>query len=81
MGYKRKRGDKKKLNKLIKIDSYFVHPARYNRNFYTRIYLSGCRKYAKNQTNRRIRRHVNFDDKISSPSYYRKVFDCWWTLF
>ena len=42
-------------------------------------YLSGCRKFAKRQTNRKIRNNKNLE--LTNPSDYRKVFDYDWTIW
>lgn len=77
MSYKRKCGDKKRLNKLIKQGSYFI--ATYNRKYPKRFYLSGKRKVCKYITNKQIRHHKEIC--VNMPSYYRKVYDYWWTIF
>lgn len=42
-------------------------------------YLSGCRKFAKKETNRKIRNNKNLE--LNSPSDYRKIFDYDWAVW
>lgn len=42
-------------------------------------YLSGCRKFAKRSTNRKIRNNKKLE--LKNPSDYRKVFDYDWTIW
>jgi len=75
--YKTKDIDIQKLKKLIFVSSYF---AQYNenKNRYCRIYLSGCRKYAKWLTNRVIRHSNDFPLRGNG---YRRVVGYWDILF
>lgn len=41
--------------------------------------ISKCRKFAKKQTNKRLRQRR--DDLPMSHGDYRKAFDYWWTVF
>ena len=75
--YKRKRIDRIKKEKLAKI-SWFPVWYDEDKKQYRHLYLSGCRKYAKRQTNKIIRNTNNFQLKGSG---YRKTFDYWNTLF
>ena len=80
MSYRRKRGDKKKLKRFYPWYVLSV-PSEWNKLKYSkRYYLSGVRKFAKRYTNKRLRRK-NFEYIGSNPSYYRKTYDYWWTLF
>lgn len=48
--------------------------------FFRRFYLSGRKKFAKKQTNKRLRTH-NYKYFDRNYSGYRKVFDYWWTVY
>lgn len=80
-GYERKKITQKKMKKLYhKKKSYFVcKREKGGKEYYQRLYLSGCRKYAKRETNRKLRNSkVDYDLKGCA---YRRKFDYWWTLF
>lgn len=60
-----------------------------NTRYWQKVYVSGCRKLAKDQTNRKIRRRYKTD--IQKGEYemlpaikgagYRKYYDYWWTVW
>lgn len=78
--YERKMKSRKKLRRLHEENSYFVYEKE-NENGETYLcpfYLSGCRKFAKKQTSKRLRKSNDF--KLNGCAYRRK-FDYWYTLF
>ncbi len=79
--YERKLITKKKLRKLHENSSYFVYEKESpkGKSYYKRLYLSGCRKYAKRQTNRLVRKSK--ESFCSKGCAYRRKFDYWYTLF
>ena len=76
--------DKKAKIKLERLSDQGVYMVYKKKNhdtgntFVTRFYLSGLKKEAKKQTNKRIRKSVQFP---LNGGGYRKVFDYWWTVF
>lgn len=81
-GYFRKQKAKKRLEKLAKQGVYFVYEAENKesgKKYFKKFYLSGCRRYAKRETNRKVRQSKN-DFKLKGCGY-RKKFDYWNTLF
>ena len=74
--YKKNHIDKIKLKKLYD----YVYTVYFNEaeQRYKRFYLSGCRKYAKWCTNRKVR---NADDFPLKGGGYRKTFNYWWVVF
>ena len=80
-------------------EDYLAHPPVYrlypisDRDRYKKIYLSGCRKYAKEQTNSMIRAQyrdlspidiLDLDDDaiiVMRAGDYKKVFDYDWTIW
>lgn len=78
--HERKRLTQKKLKKLYEQDVYFVtKKGTGDFKYYQRVYLSGIRKFAKRETNRKLRNSRN-DFKLKGCAYRRK-FDYWYTLF
>ena len=79
--YERKRKTQKKLKKLHDNNIYFVYSKSTDKDetYYQPLHMSGCRKVAKRQTNKRVRNSRN-DFKLKGCAYRRK-FDYWWTLF
>jgi hypothetical protein len=75
--YYKKKIDKAKKKKLAEISWFPVYYDEHKQR-YVHTYLSGCRKYAKWCTNRKVR---NTNDFSLKGSGYRKTFDYWWTLF
>lgn len=76
MSYRRKCGDSRKLNRLKRSHSYFVYN---HKNYLKRFYLSGKRKFCKKATNKIVRHYCDLSSR--DKSYYRKLYDYWWTLF
>ena len=79
--YERKRLTQKKLKKLHDNEVYFVYSksTKNGQTYYQPLQFSGCRKYAKKQTNRKVRNSRN-DFKLKGCAYRRK-FDYRYTLF
>lgn len=79
--YTRKRKTKEKMKKLHDKHVYFISKKDTDNGevYYQRLYLSGCRKLAKRETSRKIRKSKN-DFKMNGCAYRRK-FDYWNTLF
>ena len=78
--YEQKLKTKKKIEKLINEKSYF-YSIKENDNdeeYYTRFYLSGCRKFAKRNSSKKVRYYQN---QIPKGAYYRKIYDYWNDLF
>lgn len=71
---------RKKLEKLREDNSYFLSEKsnEFGETYLRPFYLSGCRKYAKRMTNRKLRKSNDF--KLKGCAYRRK-FDYWNTLF
>lgn len=68
------------MKKLEECNSYFLSEKE-NENGETYLcpfYMSGCRKFAKKQTSRKLRKSNDF--KLNGCAYRRK-FDYWYTLF
>ena len=80
-------------------EDYLAHPPAYrlypiaDRDRYNKLYISGCRRYAKEQTNNVLRTRyrnlrpiniVDLDDDtliIMRAGDYKKVFDYDWTIW
>lgn len=71
-------------------DSRWVRNQRnFGYHYWNQCYLSGCRRYAKEATNRRIRSkyrtmvaNAEREDIIAPHgSDYEKEFDYWWTIY
>ena len=79
--YDRKRITQNKLKKKCRDYVYFVEEKTDDdgKAYYQRFYMSGVRKLAKRETNRRLRKSKN-DYKLRGCAYRRK-FDYWNTLF
>lgn len=80
--YARKQRAKRKKKRLADQGVYFVYEkeCRETGNKYvTQFYLTGSRKLAKRETNRKIRNSKN--DFSLKGGGYRKKFDYWWTVF
>lgn len=78
--YARKKETQRRLRRGSKYN-YFI-TERENKTgdiWYSRMYLSGCRKLAKKQTNKKVRKSRN--DFSQRGCAYRRKFDYWWTLF
>lgn len=77
--YSRKMKEKQKLKKLVSQNSYFYSEKESENGeiYYTRFYLSGCRKFAKRMTSKKNRK-VTY---LSNGAAYRRNFDYWYTLF
>lgn len=75
--YERKKITQKRLKK---IHSYTWWTTSYDENLdiYKRHYISGCKKYAKYCSRRKVRNSFDFPLKGNG---YRKCFDYWWTIF
>lgn len=72
--------DNKRIQKLIDANGYFYSEKEneFGIKYYTRFYLSGCRKLAKKMTNRKLRKSYTY---VPKGAFYRKVFDYDNTLF
>lgn len=78
--YERKKLTQKKMKNLYDNKVYFVYKhEKDGKEYYQRLYMSGGRKYAKRETNRKLR-NSKVDYKLNGCAYRRK-FDYWWTLF
>lgn len=79
--YERKKLTQKKMKKLHEKHVYFItdKTTESGKIYYQRLYLSGCRKYAKRETNSKIRNSKS-DFNLKGCAYRRK-FDYWNTLF
>lgn len=80
--YSRKQKGKSHFERLAKQGVYFVYETeneQTGKKYVKRLYLSGCRKLAKRETNRKVRNSKN--DFSLKGGGYRKKFDYWWTLF
>ena len=67
------------MKKLYDNNVYFVSDrmGREDKVYYKRFYLSGPRKFAKRETNRKYRK----SKELLQGCAYRRVYDYWWTLF
>lgn len=76
--------DKKAKNRLKKLHEqgvYSVYKAKNKDNgkeYLYKFYLSGRKKMAKKQTNKKVRNRNNFPLKGAG---YRKVYDYWWEVY
>lgn len=78
--YTSKQKDKRKIEKLIKENSYFysIKTSENEVEYNTRFYLSGCRKLAKQVSSKKVRRYQGY---IADHGGYRKIEDYWSYLF
>lgn len=78
--YTSKQKDKIKVEKLVKENSYFysIKTSENEVEYNTRFYLSGCRKLAKQVSNKKVRRYQGY---IADHGGYRKIEDYWSYLF
>lgn len=78
---KRRKNSYHKKNTRMKFakDSLIGWKVYDNKPYLVRFSLSGCRGFAKRETNRRIRQDKTFVS--NKPGAYRRVFDYWDTLF
>jgi len=69
-----------KRNRLEEIHKQSLHPVWYDKEEqrYRRCYYSSRKKFAKKQTNRKIRHTKDFS---ASGSEYRKLFNYWGSVF
>ena len=96
--YARKKKSKKKdrervarfvYKSFVNEPDFLAHLPDYvdnSRSLYKQYFLSGPRRFAKQQTNRVIRnrfREEGFDEDSALPSGagYQKHFDYWWTIY
>lgn len=75
--YKRKQIDQRKLKKLRETGDWTLCGYREDTK-HRRYYYSGRKRYAKQMTNRKLRR---IKDAPPDGGGYRKVFDYWNTVF
>ena len=80
VGYNKRRQHKRRMYKIYERDKAERSWFHYEGKPWKRLYLSGCRKMCKQQTNRRLRKTKITEFRFKG-SDYRKVFDYWWTLF
>ena len=69
-----------RFRRLLRANSYFISEKTNDNDevYYTRFYLSGCRKMAKKQTSKTVRKAL---DIPSRGNGYRRKVDYWWILF
>ncbi len=72
---------KNRLKKLYEQGVYSVYKAKNKdtgKEYLYKFYLSGRKKMAKKQTNKKVRNKNNFPLKGAG---YRKVYDYWWEVY
>lgn len=72
--YCKKQKYKQRLEKLCHIRWWAVTDMNTHKR---RCYMSGRRKYARKQSNKKVR---NYKSGISNGGNYRKVYDFWWEV-
>lgn len=69
-----------KTRRLLRANSYFISEKTNDNDevYYTRFYLSGCRKFAKRLTSKKVRKTISLPARGNG---YRRTIDYWWILF